>query len=243
MLKAQVQTALRVLFPPACAGCGAQVDSEFALCGECWRDLPLISGAICDTCGVPILAAPGTDVDICEDCHAMARPWDTGRAALLYKDLGRRLVLQLKHSDRQEIAVMASLWLAQAAAPLLRDETILAPIPLHWSRMLKRRYNQAALLAQHLALRVERRAVLDLLERSRRTLPLDGATVETRFARLEGALTVKARRAALLQGAHVLLIDDVMTSGATFAAAAETCLAAGAARVDVLALARVGKDT
>lgn len=159
-----------------------------------------------------------------------------------YADLGRRLVLGLKHSDRQDVAVTASTWLARAAQPLVRDDTLIVPIPLHWRRMLKRRYNQSALLAQNLALKLQAGVLLDALQRPNATVPLDGATVDERFTRLGGAIAVTEKRADLLKDRAVLLVDDVMTSGATFAAATEACKAAGARRVDVLALARVCKD-
>ncbi len=151
--------------------------------------------------------------------------------------------MSLKHGDRQDIALTVAPWLARAAQEQLQPDTVIAPVPLHWSRLLKRRFNQSALLAQHLALSVDRRAVPDLLQRTQRTVPLDGATVEQRFARLEGCMSVSPSRKSLIEGKPVLIVDDVMTSGATFTTAAKSCLEAGASRVDVLALARVAKDT
>lgn len=242
MLRQQVQTALRILFPPSCAGCGGLVESEFGLCADCWRQLPLISGPVCDTCGVPVLVEDASDAAQCDDCARIARPWGRGRAAMRYKDMGRKLVLALKHGDRQDIAITAATWLARAARPILCDDTILVPIPLHWSRMVKRRYNQSALLVRHLGPLLQRPALLDGLIRKERTLPLEGATVEERFGRLSGAISANPARADVIRGRHVLIVDDVLTSGATFAAAAEASFEAGARQVDVLALARVCKD-
>lgn len=161
---------------------------------------------------------------------------------MLYTGAGRSAVLKLKHADRPDLARAAAPWLARAAAPLLSDRMVIAPVPLHRLRLLKRRYNQAALLAQHLAISTGHRAILDLLLRQRATAPLDGVSAPERFERLDGAITANPRRAALCAGRPVLLVDDVMTSGATLAACAEACLAAGAARVDILTLARVAKD-
>ena len=218
------------------------VESEYGLCGPCWRQLPLITGPVCDSCGIPLLAANESERVQCDDCRKIARPWRRGRAAMRYSDLGRRLVLGLKHSDRQDAAITAATWLAQAAMPLIQEDTLLIPIPLHWRRMLKRRYNQSALLAQHLALRMETGILLDGLQRHVHTKALDGVTVSERFERLSGVISVTPKRSGLIRDRAVLLIDDVMTSGATFAAATEACYAAGARRVDVLALARVCKD-
>ena len=242
MLRQQVQTALRILFPPSCAGCGGPVESDFGLCADCWRQLPLISGPVCETCGVPLLVADPWEVAQCDDCHRVPRPWCRGRAAMRYTDMGRKLVLALKHGDRQDIAVTAGTWLARAAGPLVCDDTIIVPVPLHWSRLIKRRYNQSALMVKQLGPLLDRPILLDGLIRTQRTRPLEGETAEERFGRLSGVIAANPARADRLKGRHVLIVDDVLTSGATFAAATEASYAAGARQVDVLALARVCKD-
>lgn len=178
----------------------------------------------------------------CDDCMKLARPWQQGRAAMRYAGLGRKLVLGLKHNDRQDIAVAAAKWLAQSARPLLKEQHVLVPVPLHRTRLLTRRYNQSALLCQHLALRSHSSVLLDGLIRPQKTQPLDGVGVEERFARLAGAITPNPKRVDMMADKPVLLVDDVMTSGATLAAATEACMTAGAQRVDVLVLARVCKD-
>lgn len=189
-----------------------------------------------------MLADATEDDTQCEDCAKIARPWGAGRAAMYYRDMGRTLVLRLKHADRQDVARITLPWMAQAVRDLLRDDTVFVPIPLHWSRLVKRRYNQAALLAQRLAMHVEKPIVLDGLLRNVPTKPLDGVNAQDRFARLQGVMTAYEKRIGKLAGKSVILVDDVMTSGATLAAGAEACLAAGASRVDVLVLARVAKD-
>src|SRR6056297_1237354 len=145
------QTAVRLVYPPRCISCGGLVESDFGLCGPCWRDTPLISGLVCDACGTQLPGAAGPQVDYCDDCLVTARPWSRGRSALRYHDNARRLVLALKHGDRQDLARPAAAWMARAAQPLLRPDTLIAPVPLHWLRMLSRRFNQAALLAQGVA--------------------------------------------------------------------------------------------
>nr|WP_234999455.1 ComF family protein [Roseovarius albus] len=232
----------RAIYPPGCLICGEQVESAFGLCPACWKDVPFISGLCCDLCGVPL---PGEDMgfeEVCDDCLSVLRPWSKGRAALIYRDQARRLVLALKHGDRQDIARPAAGWMAQIAAPLIDRDTIVAPVPLHWSRMLRRRYNQSALLGAELAKVVDRPYCPDLLLRRRRTQSLDGKSPKERFAILEGALVVHPKRRHLLKGRSVLIVDDVMTSGATLAAAARACLEAGAEDVRIVTLARVAKD-
>ncbi len=178
----------------------------------------------------------------CDDCLTIARPWSRGRAALLYRDNGRKLVLSLKHGDRTDLARPAAAWMLRAGAPLITPETIVAPIPLHWLRLLTRRYNQSALLSAAIARSAGLRHLPDLLQRSRNTRSQDGRDRDGRFRNVAGALRLHRRHHAALAGRPVLLVDDVMTSGATLAAATEACHAAGSGPVSVLVLARVAKD-
>lgn len=160
------------------------VDSDFGLCGSCWRDTPFIGGTVCDSCGIPVPgSADGYRLE-CDDCMKTPRLWADGRAALLYKDRARRMVLALKHGDRPEIARPAALWMTRAVRPILRENMLIAPVPLHWTRFLKRRYNQSALLAQEVARQTGLSQCPDLLLRTKRTEMLDGKTAQERFSDL-----------------------------------------------------------
>ncbi len=237
-----MQTALNLIFPPQCLMCDALVGAPFHLCGPCWRATPFLSGLVCNQCGAPL---PGQDeghAEICDDCLTIARPWQRGRAALHYRDGAKRLVLALKHGDRQDLARPAAQWMARAAGPIAQPGMLIVPVPAHRLRLLRRRYNQAALLANRLGALLSLQVSPDALIRTRRTKVQDGMTREDRFRNLAGAFAAHPRRAGLLRGRNVLLVDDVMTSGATLAAAAEACHAAGACAVSVLSLARVAKD-
>ncbi|ETX15039.1 competence protein ComF [Roseivivax halodurans JCM 10272] len=237
-----MQTAIRLVYPPHCLACGEHVSTEFGLCGACFSETHFITGLVCDACGTPLPGDGAEDGILCDGCLAARRPWSQGRAALLYSGAGRRLVLALKHGDRHDIARAAAPWLARAAAPILRDDSLIVPVPLHLLRLLKRRYNQSALLAQSLARETRCDILCDALVRTRRTPSLDGRTREARFEVLHGAIAVRRSRAAQIAGRHVLLVDDVMTSGATFGAATDALYASGAREVCTLALARVGRD-
>jgi ComF family protein len=237
-----LQAALQLIYPPQCLTCDALVTSDFGLCGTCWRDTPFITGLVCDRCGVPLPGEdPGQPV-LCDDCLTTARPWDRGRAALLYRDNGRQIVLSLKHGDRLDLARPASAWMLRVATPILQPGMVVTPVPLHWTRLFRRRYNQAALLSAAVARSAGLVHVPDLLLRHRNTRSQEGRDRESRFANMAQALRLNPRQAARIAGHPVLLVDDVMTSGATLAAAAETCRAGGASAVSVLVLARVAKD-
>ncbi|QFS84667.1 double zinc ribbon domain-containing protein [Roseivivax sp. THAF197b] len=236
-----MQTLLDAVYPPSCLTCGGLVAENGALCGPCWRETPFITGLGCDACGAPLSGDVQDGASLCDTCLTIARPWAKGRAALLYSGRARDLVLKLKHADRHDIAGPAAIWLARAAQGLIVPETLIVPVPLHWTRRLKRRYNQAGLLAAALGRTVNRPVCHDALVRTRRTPSLDGARREARFETLCGAIAPNPRRAGVLEGKPVLIVDDVMTSGATLAAATEAAHVAGAQQVCVPALARVAK--
>lgn len=236
-----LQSALRLIYPPQCLSCAERVEHDHALCPRCWRDTPFLRGLVCDGCGVPLPGEADSGPVVCDDCLRIARPWSRGRAAMLYDGNARRIVLGLKHADRLDLARACGRWLAAAARPLLAPGVLVAAVPLHWTRLLRRRYNQSAVLAQALAAEAGLECCPDLLVRRRRTPSQEGRDLSARFANLDGAIALHPRRGGRAEGRRVLLVDDVMTSGATLAAAAEACLAGGAAEVNVVVLARVAK--
>lgn len=239
------QTTLQFLFPPRCVGCGDLVESDFGLCGSCWRETPFVGGLVCDKCGIPILGEEKQAPALCDDCLRYERPWSKGRTAILYRDNGRRLVLAIKHGDRHDIVRPAARWLALAGKPLLESlegGVIIAPIPLHRARLFKRRFNQSALLARGLARILSQPVCLDLFQRPIVGGSMQGLDHSERFSKMQGAMIVNPKRADMLENKTVLIVDDVMTSGATLSAATLAAVEAGARDVRILTLARVAKN-
>ncbi|WP_323035130.1 ComF family protein [Pararhodobacter sp.] len=242
LLIAGARGLLDTLYPPHCLACDVAVQDPGTLCAACWSDTPFVSGLACDKCGIPLLGNADEGEALCDDCLTVARPWAHGRAALVYGDVARRMVLALKYGDRHDIATPAGRWMARRLSPLIRPDTVVVPVPLHRWRLFKRRYNQSALLAAALARDINRPHCPDLLLRTRRTTTQDGRTRAGRFENLQGAIAAHPKRAHQIEGRHVVLVDDVMTSGATLAAATEACFGAGADTVDVVVMARVGRE-
>lgn len=236
----QMQRVLSLIYPDQCVLCEARVAESGGLCAGCWSKTPFLTGLVCHTCGASL---PGADADVvfCDDCLAMPRPWKAGRAALSYRDAGRRVVLALKHADRLDIVPACASWMVRAGKPLLTPETLLVPVPAHWSRLLTRRYNQAAELCRAISKSTGLDALPDGLLRTRRTPKQDGMTVDERFANMLDAICINPKSRREIAGRRICLIDDVMTSGATLSAAAEALNDAGAKQVCTLVLARVEK--
>lgn len=233
-----LQRALSIVYPTQCVLCAAQVDKEGGLCGTCWKETPFINGLACDVCGAPLPGYERGRVH-CDECLRAPRVWQSGRAALQYEGNGRRIVLALKHGDRTDLAHPSAMWMRNAGCDLLTDGTLLVPVPIHWSRLLRRRYNQAAELSRALAKLTGLETCQDALLRTKRTNLQNGMTVAQRQMNLQGAIQPNPKR--LLDGRRVCLIDDVMTSGATLAACATAAYDGGADQVSVMVLARVAK--
>jgi ComF family protein len=234
------RTALDLLLPPQCLTCDQPVDRQGQFCPACFRLTGFVTDPLCARCGVPFgHAAEGGLDGVCPSCRDRPPPWGRARAALRYDAQSRRIVLPFKHGDRTELATALAALMARAGAALLRETEVLVPVPLHRRRLLARRYNQAALLAWRLARIANLPSVPDVLIRARATTALGELSAEARRQAVEGAFAVRPHRVGRVAGKRVLLIDDVMTSGATCAGCSEALLEAGAAAVDVLVAARV----
>lgn len=231
------QAALDVLYPPHCLACGKATEASNGLCPACWSCMRFIARPYCERLGTPFHQDLGAGLLSPE---AIAHPPAFGRAravALFDEGPAQRLVHRLKYGDRLEVARLLGAWMARAAAELIDDRPVLVAMPLHRGRLWRRQFNQAALLADVMARHAGLPCDPALLTRVKATAQQVGMTRAQRALNLQGAFKVPA--GAAVDGRAVLLVDDVLTTGATANAAARALLRGGAARVDLIVFARV----
>ncbi|MDA7947894.1 MAG: ComF family protein [Hyphomicrobiaceae bacterium] len=227
-----------VVLPPLCLACRASVQGHGGVCAACWRDIDFIESPRCDCLGIPL---PYPSGDKIVSAAALADPPQYGRARAVarYDGTLRTLVHGLKYRDRHEGVELFSRWMVHAGEDLLRDADILVPVPLARMRLWERRFNQAVLLSRAIARVSGVKEAPVVLERTRRTVSQVGLSVEQRRRNVAGAFSVPEKHRRTIESMNIVLVDDVITTGATANACAKALLGAGAARVDVLALGRV----
>nr|TFG55032.1 MAG: ComF family protein [Hyphomicrobiales bacterium] len=227
------------LFPPLCVSCGAQIGEPYSLCGDCWKEISFVGGAICQICGLPFEIDPGEGA-VCAGCYAEPTVFDCARSVFHYDEVSKRLILGFKHGDRLERAPAFIHWLERVGRPLAEEADIIVPVPLHPSRLWRRRYNQSAVLAIGIERRFNKIYAPQALERVRAT-PSQGEmpSAKARARNVAAALRVPDRLRHEIARKNILLLDDVYTTGATLNACARALRAAGAARIGALTLARV----
>jgi ComF family protein len=230
--------ALDTVLPPLCVACRAPIGEAGGLCPACWARISFIAPPYCPRLGIPFAYDPGPGILSME---AIADPpaYGRARAAVRYDDVARDLVHRLKYGDRLDLAAIMGGWMARAGRDLFAEADALVPVPLHWRRLWARRFNQAALLAKAVGEKRGLPVLYDTLKRVCSTAQQVGLTQSERTANVQGAFALGDDGKAAVHGRRLVLVDDVLTSGATIEACTRALLRAGAGSVDVLVFARV----
>lgn len=236
------KAVIGLVYPPSCIACQAATDEPHGLCAACWSGIRFIERPFCERLGTPFQVALGQPL---LSPAAIADPPVFGRARAVaeYDGTASLLVHRLKYNDRLELARALGTMMTRAGAELLTEADVIVPVPLHRWRLWRRRFNQAMALAQVVSTGSGLPCDPSLLHRVKRTRRQVGLTKAQRQENLQGAFRVPPEARARLKGKRVLLVDDVLTTGATANAAARALLRGGAAAVDVLAFARVVQDS
>ena len=227
-----------ILLPPLCTACSSAVDSHQNLCAGCWAEVDFISRPYCDVLGVPLPYDPG-GVTVSAAALKAQPSYDRARVVARYTGVMRKLIHGVKYSDRLDGQRLYGRWMKRAASDLIDDVDLLIPVPLSRRRLWLRRFNQAAFLSDALSAESGIKSDAMILFRNRATQSQVGLTLSQRRKNVSGAFGIKKRALKAIEGANILLVDDVITTGATVEACAQTLKNAGANRVDVIALARV----
>jgi ComF family protein len=236
-VRAVLRATLDLALPPLCPACREPVEGR-GLCPACWSKLSFITRPYCERLGIPFVYDPGPGILSME---AIADPpaYRRARAAVRFDDISRALVHGLKYGDRLELAPMMGRWISHAGRELLAEADALVPVPLHWRRLWTRRFNQSAMLAAAISTESSVPIAAGALERVKPTAQQVGLSRTERAANVQGAFRVPPEERGAVAGRRLVLVDDVLTSGATVDGCARALLRAGAANVDVLIFARV----
>ena len=235
--RAVFRGSMNVVLPAHCGACDVAVDTPGRLCADCWSEVAFISPPFCACCGTPFEVEADTQA-LCAACLRAPPTYRRARAAVLYKNVGRDLVLALKMADRTWIAPALGEWMARAGQQLLQDADLIAPVPLYRWRLIARRFNQSALLGAMLSRDCTAAWMPDLLVRARATKSQARLSASERRKNVRGAFRLRKRHTSIVDGKSVLLVDDVITTGATVDACVRALKSGGAKSVDVLTLAR-----
>lgn len=237
--RAAANLALDTVFPPQSLLTGLPVTAR-AMEAELWGAVRFLDDPCCAICGFPFEFTISVDT-VCGRCEIRKPAYSSARAAFAYDDATRKLVLDFKHGGRTAGLKVFVGHMARAGRTALAQGGVIVPVPLHPSRLLRRRYNQSAILARGLAKRTRLTFDPDILRRVKRTETQGGKTASSRRRNVSGAFAVRGRAASRIKGVNVILIDDVFTTGATLESCARALRKGGAVRVDAITLARVVK--
>lgn len=239
-LQHMARTAVDAVLPPGCAVCGVRTAEPHSLCPSCWAKLKPIARPFCERLALPFVLDAGPDA-VSPAALADPPPWNRARASVLFDDVARNLVHRLKYSDDHTVAPLLARLMATAGQDILEDADVIIPVPLHAARLFQRRFNQSALLAKHIARITGCPTSLEALQRRRATAPQVGLDRSRRATNVDGAFVVPKALRPGLAGKRIVLVDDVLTTGATLSEATRALKQARVQCVDVLVFGRSGQ--
>ena len=226
-----------LVFPPRCPLCGEGLSAQQGLCGGCWSELAIPGEPACTLCQRPFADDIAGGLH-CAPCLAQPPRHDGIAAGTLYNAASRRLVLAFKYGKHIALAPLMARFIVARLEPIDAG-WLIVPVPLHRWRLWERGFNQAALLAREIARVRGARLAVDTLVRRKRTPKLGGLGRKARAKALAGAIAVRPGATSHVSGAKVVLVDDVLTSGATSDACVAALRRAGAEKVVIACFARV----
>ncbi len=234
--KQSLRALLKPIIPPLCPLCHSVIEADESLCAPCWKALEFISDPQCSACAFPLECGENTTL-LCGACLKDTPPFSRTRAAFRYTPSSKNLVLQLKYGDATHLVPLFTQWMTRNK-DIFQGVDALIPVPLHWTRLVYRGFNQAALLARSLSKTTEIPLWASLLKRPKKTASQGTLSKEDRQTSLRQAFYIDPKYRPFLKGKTVILVDDVMASGSTVKFCTETLLTAGAKEVRVIVLCR-----
>ncbi|MGN6671180.1 MAG: ComF family protein [Candidatus Nucleicultricaceae bacterium] len=235
------EKVIHFIMPARCLMCADPLQSDYGLCQQCWAYFDFANPPLCCSCGCPLAMEMDEDLR-CPFCLNDSEPWRQQRYVFTYGINSKALVLRFKHHDALHLAKTFGPWLARVSETFEATHDYIIPVPLYWTRLFKRQYNQSALLAEELSKIIKKPLVVDGLIKNRATPSQGVLSRYKRMKNVQNAFQVKESHQKKLQGSRVLLVDDVFTTGSTVRVCTEALLNAGVLAVDVLTLARVKKE-
>ena len=231
------QTIIDYIFPPTCLLCNSFVDKQGTLCNICWVDVTFCPTSVCHICGLPF-EYEVEEKTLCGNCVKLTPFFSHARYVCLYDDKTKKLIFDLKYKDKTFLVPSLSKMIHNIGKEYIEACDYIIPVPLHKKRLYNRKYNQSAMIAKQIAKLSNKPMFPSLLTRKKNTISQTGLSQEKRIANVYNAFSVSKQYKMLVKNAHIVLIDDVLTTGATVNACSKTLIKSGAQKIDVLTFSR-----
>ncbi len=235
-----LQIVIDFVLPKRCLSCSALVDEDHSICPKCWSGLTFLSSPYCDSCAFLFEISVSNELNLCAECTKEKYYFDKSRSSLIYDQFSKTLILQFKHNDATHLAKLFAKWMRRSSQDIIKQTDLFIPIPIHWQRLLSRKYNQAVLLANELAQITSIKSYNDIIHRVRHTAPQTGNKLH-RQHNIRNVFAFNEKYIEFINKKSVTIVDDVHTSGATLNECAKLLKHYGAEKVYTITIARVAR--